>query len=364
LGDILEFKIAVLPGDGIGPEVTSEALKILRVIEEIYGLSIKTIELPIGGASLDLYGSPLTDEALSEIKTCDASFLGAVGGEKWDSETGGRRPEAGLLGLRKELGLFANIRPAKLYPALMSACPLRSDIAEKGIDMVVVRELIGGMYFGESGRITTETGEAAYDVERYSRDEVARIAKVAFEMARSRRGRVTSVDKANVLESSRLWRETVCDVSKEYPDISLDHLYVDNASMQLIKDPARFDIVLASNMFGDILSDEAAMITGSIGLLPSASFGEDSFGLYEPVHGSAPDIAGKQLANPLAAILSVALMLRISFGLGEAAGHIEAAVESCLDDGLRTADLAAPGAMRLSTEEMGKAVIQKIKGKP
>jgi 3-isopropylmalate dehydrogenase len=348
-----KYKIALIPGDGIGPEVTREAVRVLNAVGGSFGRVFEYTELPAGGAAIDAAGEPLPAETLETARAADGVLLGAVGGWRWDGLPGDKRPEAGLLGLRAGLGLFANLRPAKLIPALASACPLK---ATGDIDILVARELTGGIYFGEKGR----DGDSAYDVERYSRGEVRRIAGVAFGLAAGRRGRVTSVDKANVLESSRLWRETVIEAARDYPGVELEHMYVDNASMQLIRDPSRFDVLLTSNMFGDILSDEAAQITGSIGLLPSASLRADGFGLYEPVHGSAPDIAGKNIANPCAAILSAGMMLRYSFGLTREADALEIAVYAALEDGIRTADIAAPGGPAVTTEEMGEAIANKI----
>ena len=311
----------------------------------------------MGGCAIDATGVPLPQETVDRCLSSDAVLLGAVGGWKWDTLPGNLRPEAGLLGIRGALKLFANLRPAKIYGPLKAACPLRPDIIGDSMDIMVVRELTGGIYFGKRGRETVDGVEAAYDTEYYTVPEVERIARVAFESARKRSGRLCNVDKANVLESSRLWRETVLRVAKEYPDVELTHLYIDNAAMQLVRNPKQFDVILASNIFGDILSDEASQVAGSIGMLASASLGEGKCGLYEPIHGSAPDIAGKGIANPLATILSTAMMLRYSFDEIAAADAIEAAVERVLEDGLRTPDIYTEGCKKIGTVEMGDAVV-------
>lgn len=352
----MDYKIAVIKGDGIGPEVTEAALEILDAVGEKFGHSFQYTEALAGGCAYDVHKNPLPEETLEICKQSDAVVLGAVGGPKWDDLPGNLRPEAALLGLRKNLGLFANLRPAILFDALKDACPLKPEIVGDGLDICVVRELTGGIYFGERGVKETEMGTTAYDMEVYSVMEVERIAKVAFDMAMKRDKKVMSVDKANILESSRLWRKTVEKVAKDYPEVSLDHMYVDNASMQLVRNPKQFDVIVTTNMFGDILSDEASMITGSIGMLPSASLGEDNKGMYEPVHGSAPDIAGQGKANPLATILSIAMMLKYSFGLMEEADCIEAAVTKALDAGNRTGDIASEGDTVLTTGEMTEAV--------
>ncbi len=337
------YRIAVIPGDGIGPEVTNSTRFILETIAAKFGHEFQFEELLAGGIAIDATGEPLPPATVMACRRSDAVLLGAVGGPQWDTLPGDKRPERALLGLRSELGLYANLRPAVLHPALASACPLHPTIAAKGIDIMFVRELTGGMYFGDHGRREGTYGPEAYDTECYSVFEVERIARSAFELARGRRKKLLSVDKANVLESARLWRETVLKVAEEYPDIQLEHLYVDNASMQLIRRPFDFDVVVTTNMFGDILSDEAAQITGSIGMLPSASLGRPGTpGMYEPIHGSAPDIAGKDIANPLAAILSSAMMLRLSFGLEKEAAAIENAITSVLAAGYRTGDIARP----------------------
>ncbi|HOB63687.1 MAG TPA: 3-isopropylmalate dehydrogenase [Clostridia bacterium] len=352
----MEYKIAVVEGDGIGPEIIASAIAVMDAVGAKHNHKFEYDFVPAGGNSIDKYGVPLTDEALERCLRSDSVLLGAVGGPKWDTLPGHLRPERALLGIRKELGLFANIRPAKLNPVLKSACPLKDEIASRGFDMVIVRELTGGMYYGERGRRQGKGGEEAFDTECYSEAEIERIARVAFDIAAKRSKRVISVDKANVLESSRLWREVVHRAAKDYPEIAVSDMLVDNAAMQLIKNPAQFDVVVTSNMFGDILSDEASQITGSIGLLPSASLGEGTRGMYEPIHGSAPDIAGKDLANPIATILSVAMMFRLSFNLDKEADEIEAAVDAVLNAGYRTRDI-----LDNATEPLGcKAMTQKI----
>lgn len=358
-----KFNIAVLPGDGIGPEVVEQAVQVINTVGEKYGHEFVIKEGLLGGCAIDSTGEPLPQETLDLCKSCDAVLLGAVGGEKWDSLPGNKRPEAGLLGIRAGLGLYANLRPAVIYSALKGASPLRPDIVDAGVDIMVVRELTGGMYFGDKGRVQTENmGEAAFDTEKYSVYEVERIARLAFEAAMKRRKKLTSVDKANVLESSRLWREVVVRVSKNYPEVELSHMYVDNAAMQLVRNPKQFDVIVTSNMFGDILSDEASMITGSIGMLPSASLGEGSMGLYEPIHGSAPDIAGQDKANPIATILSVAMMMKYSFSLDAVSEAIESAVVRVLEKGYRTADISSPQTTQVvGTKEMGRLIVGEIK---
>jgi 3-isopropylmalate dehydrogenase len=355
----MKKNIALVKGDGIGPEVVAQAVKTLDAVAKKYGHMFEYTDVLAGGGSIDTHGVPLTDEAVAQCKASDAVLLGAVGGPKWDALPGHLRPERALLGLRKALSLFANIRPAVLYPELAFACPLQENIAQRGIDLVVMRELTGGIYFGARGRIPGED-EKAYDTEMYSRSEIARIAVKAFELAKLRRKKVTSVDKANVLETSRLWRETVHAVAKDYPDIVLEDMLVDNAAMQLVKNPAQFDVMLTSNLFGDILSDEAAMVTGSIGMLASASVGYENPYLYEPAHGSAPDIAGKDLANPLATILCAAMLLRLSFGLEEEAKAVEEAVKAVLKQGCATPDIAFEGCLVVGTREMGQKVIEHL----
>lgn len=352
----MNYKLAVIPGDGIGPEVVGETLKVLDKVGERFGHKFEYTKALAGGCAIDATGTCLPQETVDICKKSDAVLLGAVGGWKWDSLPGNERPEMALLGLRKELGLFANLRPALLFDVLADACPLKPEIVEGGLDIVVVRELTGGIYFGERGFKDTDMGPAAYDVEQYSEGEVRRIARVAFDMAVKRGGKVTSVDKANVLESSRLWRRVVAQVGEDYPQVELNNLYIDNAAMQLVKNPKQFDVIVTGNIFGDILSDEASMITGSIGLLPSASLAEGNFGMYEPVHGSAPDIAGKDMANPMATILSAAMMLRYTFGLGEEADAVENAVKKVLAEGYRTPDIAKPGEETIGTERTGELI--------
>lgn len=356
----MNYKIAVVPGDGIGPEVIEQALRVLDKVGEKYNHSFEYTKVLAGGAAIDAAGKCLPQETIDICKGSDAVLLGAVGGWKWDTLPGDERPERALLGLRKELGLFANIRPALLFEELAQACPLKPEIIEGGLDLVVVRELTGGIYFGEKGFKETDMGPAAYDVELYSEEEVRRIAIVAFDMAMKRGKKVTSVDKANVLESSRLWRRVVAEVAKDYPEVELNNLYVDNTAMQMVLNPKQFDVVLTSNIFGDILSDEASQITGSIGMLPSASLAKGNFGMYEPVHGSAPDIAGQNKANPMATILSAAMMLRYTFGLSEEADAIEAAVKKVLADGYRTPDLLANGGKEIGTKEAGDLIVAAI----
>jgi len=352
-------RICVFPGDGIGPEVTAEALAVLRTVEELRGERLfETKEELLGGAAYDVHGVPMTDEAMALAATADAVLLGAVGGPKWDALPFEVRPERALLALRKNLGLFANIRPATVHPPLVDASPLRRELVE-GIDLVVIRELTGGIYFGEPRGVKVIDGvETGINTEVYTRPEIERIARVAFELARKRSGRVCSVDKANVLEATEFWRKVVTEVhDREFPDVELSHMLVDNCAMQLVRWPRQFDVIVTTNLFGDILTDEASMITGSIGMLPSASLG-GKIGLFEPIHGSAPDIAGKGLANPLATILSVAMMLRYSFDMTKEAELIEKAVTRVLDEGLRTADIyrEAPGTRKVGTKEMGGRV--------
>ncbi|SHJ85191.1 3-isopropylmalate dehydrogenase [Propionispora hippei] len=353
-----EFDIAVIPGDGIGVEVTAIALKVMEKVAAKYAVRLSFTEVLAGGCAIDTYGEPLPASTLETCQNSDAVLLGAVGGPKWDHLGGNQRPEKALLGLRSGLGLYANLRPVKIYDELKGASPLKDSIIEQGVDLLIVRELTGGIYFGERGRTTTDEGYAsAFDSEVYNEFEIARIAKNAFEAARLRQKKVTLVDKANILESSRLWREVVAKVAKHYPDVELNYMYVDNAAMQLVKNPAQFDVIVTSNMFGDILSDEASMITGSIGMLASSSVRQDSFGMYEPIHGSAPDIAGKDLANPLAQILSAAMLFEYSLGMGEAARDIENAVESVLKQGYRTGDIWTEGTEKVGTTRMGELVL-------
>ncbi|WP_252176116.1 3-isopropylmalate dehydrogenase [Endozoicomonas sp. 4G] len=356
-------QILCLAGDGIGPEIVAEALKVLDVVKTRFGLDVAVSEGLVGGASLDVHGIPLTDETLTEAKQSDAILFGSVGGPKWDDQPMMNRPERGLLKLRSELGLFANLRPAMLFPQLAAASSLKHELVA-GLDILIVRELTGGIYFGEPRGIRTlESGEReGYNTYVYRESEIRRIAKVAFEAAQKRGGRLTSVDKSNVLEVTALWREVVSGMSSDYADVELSHMYVDNAAMQLVREPKQFDVMVTGNMFGDILSDCAAMLTGSIGMLPSASLNEASQGMYEPVHGSAPDIAGQGKANPLAQILSLAMLLRYSLGEIAAADAIEQAVSDVLDQGLRTGDIASEGCTPVSTSEMGDAVVACLKG--
>ena len=356
----MNYQIAVIPGDGIGPDVVEQTLKVMDKVGEKFGHTFNYTKVLAGGCAIDATGACLPQETIDICKASDAVLLGAVGGWKWDNLPGDQRPERALLGLRKALGLFANLRPALLFEQLADASPLKPEILAGGLDIVVVRELTGGIYFGEKGHRDTDLGPAAYDIEQYAEGEVRRIAKVAFDMAMKRNKHVTSVDKANVLESSRLWRHVVAEVAQDYPEVTLDNLYVDNAAMQLVRNPRQFDVIVTSNIFGDILSDEASQITGSIGMLPSASLAEGNFGMYEPVHGSAPDIAGQDKANPMATILSAAMMLRYTFGLGAEADAIENAVKSVLDQGYRTPDLYAGQGTQVGTAQMGDLIAAAI----
>lgn len=349
------YRIAVLAGDGIGPEITAQARRALGRAGERFGFALRYEEALLGGCAIDAAGLPLPPETVDCCKNADATLLGAVGGPQWDGLPGARRPEAGLLGIRSALGLFANLRPAMIFPPLQTASPLKAEVTGGALDLLIVRELTGGIYFGARGRCEVDGQPAAFDTEQYSVPEIERIARVAFSLAEKRRGRVCSVDKANVLESSRLWRETVARVAREFPGVALEHLYVDNCAMQLVRDPKQFDVIVTSNLFGDILSDEAAMISGSIGMLPSASLGAGKAGLYEPVHGSAPDLAGRDAANPLAAILSAAMMLRYSLDEPEAAAAVERAVRQALEQA-RTADIAGDGLPVCGCAEMGARV--------
>lgn len=354
-------KVLLLPGDGIGPEIVAEAERVLDLVNEKMSLGLETDRALVGGSAIDVDGVPLPDATLEKAKQADAILLGAVGGPKWDQLDMAIRPEKGLLGLRSNLELFGNLRPAILYPQLASASTLKPEVVS-GLDILIVRELTGGIYFGQPrGVRTLDNGERqGYNTYVYSESEIKRIAKVAFEAAQKRNGKLCSVDKANVLEVTVLWREILEDMAKDYPDVELSHMYVDNAAMQLVRAPKQFDVMVTGNMFGDILSDAAAMLTGSIGMLPSASLDENNKGMYEPCHGSAPDIAGQGIANPLATILSVAMMLRYSLGENKAADLIEDAVSKVLDQGLRTADIFAEGATKVSTKEMGDAVVSAL----
>ena len=360
----MKFNVAVISGDGIGPEIVSEAKKVLDKIGSKFGHEFTYTEVLMGGVSIDAHGVPLTDEALETAKKSDAVLLGAVGGrvgvDSWYKLPPNLRPEAGLLAIRKGLGLFANLRPAYLYDELKDACPLKEAIAEAGFDMMVVRELTGGLYFGERKTEEIDGVMTAIDTLTYNEEEIRRIAIKAFDIARKRGSKVTSVDKANVLDSSRLWQKVVNEVAKDYEDVTLEHMLVDNWAMQLVKNPAQFDVILTENMFGDILSDEASMITGSIGMLPSASLAAGKFGLYEPSHGAAPDIAGQNIANPLATILSAAMMLRYSFDLDKEADAVEEAVRCVLKDGIRTVDIMSEGMTQVSCTGMGDAIIERL----
>ena len=356
----MEKTIAVIRGDGIGPEIVEQAIAVLDTAAKKFGHSFCYTEAPMGGCAIDEFGVPLPESSRQICLASDSVLLGAVGGPKWDAQPPENRPEKGLLKLRGAMNLYSNIRPAHMFQELASACPLRADIAAKGVDFVVVRELIGGVYFGEHTLYEKNGEPAAQDIMPYTEHEIRRIAHVAFQTARKRRKIVTSVDKANVLATSRLWRKTVSAVAEEYPDVELRHMYVDNASMQMIRDPSQFDVIVTENLFGDILSDEASQITGSIGMLPSASLAEGNFGMYEPVHGSAPDIAGQDKANPMATILSAAMMLRYTFGLGAEADAIENAVKSVLDQGYRTPDLYAGQGTQVGTAQMGDLIAAAI----
>ena len=360
----MKFNVAVISGDGIGPEIVSEAKKVLNKIGSKFGHEFTYTEVLMGGVSIDAHGVPLTDEALETAKKSDAVLLGAVGGrvgvDSWYNLPPNLRPEAGLLAIRKGLGLFANLRPAYLYDELKDACPLKESIAQAGFDMMVVRELTGGLYFGERKTEEIDGVMTAVDTLTYNEEEIRRIAIKAFDIARKRGSKVTSVDKANVLDSSRLWQKVVNEVAKDYEDVTLEHMLVDNCAMQLVKNPAQFDVILTENMFGDILSDEASMITGSIGMLPSASLAAGKFGLYEPSHGAAPDIAGQNIANPLATILSAAMMLRYSFDLDKEADAVEEAVRCVLKDGIRTVDIMSEGMTQVSCTGMGDAIIERL----
>ncbi|MDO5361785.1 MAG: 3-isopropylmalate dehydrogenase [Eubacteriales bacterium] len=360
----MEHKIALIRGDGIGPEIVTEAKKVLDKVCEKYNHSFTYSEVLLGGASIDVHGVPLTEEAIAQAKASDAVLMGSIGGDAktspWYRLEPSRRPEAGLLAIRKELNLFANLRPAYLYNELKEACPLREEIIGDGFDMIIVRELTGGLYFGER-KTTEENGvKKAVDTLTYNENEIRRIAVKAFEIAGKRRKKVTSVDKANVLDSSRLWRSVVEEVAADYPDVTLEHMLVDNCAMQLVRDPKQFDVILTENMFGDILSDEASMVTGSIGMLSSASLNETKFGLYEPSHGSAPDIAGQNKANPIATILSAAMMLRFSLDMDEEADAVEAAVQKVLTEGYRTGDIMSEGCTLVGTKEMGDLIAAAI----
>ena len=356
----MRMRIALIPGDGIGPDITAEAVKVMSAIGKKFGHKFDYSFYLAGGVAIDTVGQPLPESTLLGCQDAEAVLLGAVGGLKWDHLGGDQRPEKALLGLRGGLGLFCNLRPAILYSQLSGACPLKEHLIEGGLDIMVVRELTGGIYFGDRGR--NEAGDVAYDTMAYSVPEIDRIVRKAFDIAMKRNRRLMSVDKANILETSRLWRSVVNSIAAEYPEVTAEHMYVDNAAMQLVRNPRQFDVIVTENMFGDILSDEASMITGSIGMLPSASLRSDNFGMYEPIHGSAPDIAGMDKANPIATILSVAMMLRYTFSLEQEAQAIEAAVGSVLDGGWRTTDIMSAGMYQVGTKEMGTLIAQAVEG--
>ena len=360
----MKCKITCIPGDGIGPEIVAEAKKVLCKVAEKFGHEMQFKDILMGGASIDVHGVPLTDEAIEDCKNADAVLMGSIGGNTstspWYKLPPERRPEAGLLKLRKALNLFANLRPAYLYEELAAACPLKEEISKAGFDMMIMRELTGGLYFGERKTVEENGVRKAIDTLTYDENEIRRIAIKGFEIARKRRNKVTSVDKANVLDSSRLWRAVVNEVAKDYPDVTLEHMLVDNCAMQLVKDPAQFDVILTENMFGDILSDEASMVTGSIGMLSSASLNDSKFGLYEPSHGSAPDIAGMDIANPIATILSASMMFRYSFNLDKEADAIDQAVKKVLEDGIRTVDIMSEGMKQVGCKEMGDRIVERI----
>ena len=355
----MKFNIVTVSGDGIGPDIINEAKRALNRVGEIYGHEFNFTEKPAGGIAIDTCGCPLPQDTIDACKASDSVLLGAVGGPKWDHLGGDDRPEKALLGLRGELKLFANLRPALLHRQLKDACPLKPEIIGDSLDILIVRELTSGIYFGKRGRV--ESDNSAYDTMYYSVPEIERVLRVGFDAAMKRKKRVCVVDKANILETSRMWREVTARIAKEYPEVEYSHLYVDNCSMQLIRNPHQFDVIITTNMFGDILSDEASMLTGSIGMLASASLGETSLGMYEPIHGSAPDIAGKDLANPIATVLSAAMMLRYSFGLETEASAVEKAVDEVLDKGYRTGDIYSEGMKRVGTVEMGTLIANAIR---
>lgn len=360
----MKLNITCIPGDGIGPEIVTEAKKVLNKVASDYGHEMIFKDILMGGASIDVHGVPLTDEAIADAKAANAVLMGSIGGNTttspWYQLPPDKRPEAGLLKIRKELNLFANLRPAILYGELADACPLKKEISDAGFDMMIMRELTGGLYFGERHTIEENGVRKAIDTLTYDENEIRRIAIKGFDIAMKRRKKVTSVDKANVLDSSRLWRKVVEEVAADYPEVTLEHMLVDNCAMQLVKDPAQFDVILTENMFGDILSDEASMVTGSIGMLASASLNDTKFGLYEPSHGSAPDIAGQDIANPIATVLSAAMMLRYSFDLDKEADAIENAVKSILKKGYRTQDIMSEGCVRVGCKEMGDLLANEI----
>lgn len=360
----MELKITCIPGDGIGPEIVTEAKKVLDAVAKKYGHTMHYTDILMGGASIDVHGVPLTEEAVETAKSADAVLMGSIGGNTstspWYKLPPNLRPEAGLLAIRKALNLFANLRPAVLYPELAGACPLKEEISDAGFDMMIMRELTGGLYFGERKTVEENGVLKATDTLTYDENEIRRITIKGFDIARKRKKKVTSVDKANVLDSSRLWRKVVEEVAADYPDVTLEHMLVDNCAMQLVKDPSQFDVILTENMFGDILSDEASMVTGSIGMLASASLNDTKFGLYEPSHGSAPDIAGKDIANPIATVLSAAMMLRYSFDLDAEAAAIEAAVKKVLQDGYRTVDIMSEGCTQVGCSQMGDLLVERV----
>lgn len=360
----MKLNIGIIKGDGIGPEIVTEAVKVLDKVGETFRHTCDYTELLLGGASIDVHGVPLTDETVEKAKACDAVLMGSIGGDAktspWYQLEPSKRPEAGLLRIRKELGLFANLRPAVLYEELEGACPLKPELTEGGFDFMIMRELTGGLYFGERKTEEKDGVMTAVDTLSYNENEIRRIAKRAFDIAEKRSRKVTSVDKANVLDSSRLWRKVTEEVAAEYPDVTLEHMLVDNCAMQIVKNPKQFDVILTENMFGDILSDEASMVTGSIGMLASASLNDSKFGLYEPSGGSAPDIAGKGIANPIATILSAAMMLRFSFDLDKEADAVERAVDQVLKDGYRTGDIMSAGCTQVGTKEMGDLICERI----
>ena len=360
----MRLNITCIPGDGIGPEIVAQAKAVLNAVAARFGHDMSYTDILMGGASIDACGEPLTEEAIAQAQAADAVLMGSIGGDTstshWYQLPPDKRPEAGLLKLRKSLNLFANLRPAFLYQELSGACPLKEEISANGFDIMIMRELTGGLYFGERKTVVENGVRRAVDTLTYDENEIRRIAVKGFDIARKRKGKVTSVDKANVLDSSRLWRKVVEEVAADYPDVTLEHMLVDNCAMQLVKDPAQFDVILTENMFGDILSDEASMVTGSIGMLPSASLNDTKFGLYEPSHGSAPDIAGLDIANPIATVLSAAMMLRYSFDLDREADSIEAAVQAVLKDGYRTADIMSLGCTQVGCSEMGELLVKRI----
>jgi 3-isopropylmalate dehydrogenase len=354
------MKIALIPGDGIGPDIIDQAVKVLDAISRKYNVKFSFEEVLMGGVAIDKTGVPLPEETMDICKNSDAVLLGAVGGDEWDNLPGHLRPEAGLLGLRKGLGAFANLRPAILFPQLKNASTLKPEVLGDGLDIMVIRELTGGIYFGEKGREGEGTEERAWDTLPYAYSEIERISRVGFELAMKRGKKLMSVDKANILESSRLWREVITEIAKDYEEVTLSHMYVDNAAMQLIRNPKQFDVIVTENMFGDILSDEASMLTGSLGMLPSASLGKGTPGIYEPIHGSAPQIAGQDKANPIAMIMSVAMMLRHSFDMEQGALAIERAVSKVLDKGYRTGDIMEDGKELIGTNKMGDLIVAEI----